>query len=606
MFWLVRKGYGIDLLAFVLVSALLGGVLVGGVGRAVERHFHGAVDRLIGAPGEYDVLVHLQEDVGVNGINALSAQIETLAPGFTLRVGPTLAGRINVFLGFPPASRNRAFFESLEEHLRDVPGFDGHTVVIEPSVIIQQTHPRARARLMAELETLPEVAFAFRHGNSLWAVAHSREHAARLRSSLEERVGELHIVDVRPLGDDVDGAGLAEYLAAAFSDLDVEAFHADPQTSGTVHELIEVRRLLEGVTSQSSLAQRLGQVAAALEEAAGDGAAAMSPVDALAAFESAIDHMQELQQRLNMLSEQLATDAADGVATEVLVGMLLQNLIGSLRGEASPPPSSSGVDVEALRAGINQLTQQLAFLSELDLGDLALSLRQLEGAIGGIDQDTLNQAMATLDRLIDLEGGTQAGVELLVEGRVPRDRLVHAVQSAPGLRTDSGVFVRPAGVVEADARTALMLIVDQARHVIVVLVALLYTMLLFFLDAATLLSFIGTHVEQKGRWRWTRQVAIGVEGGLWFALTMSLALVFAGGVVSAAGVATGSFLIGMVMSWAAHRLSPIDREQLEAALSLGMPTPAILRRVVIPAARPGVLWWQSRFAWAMRERFSGR
>ncbi len=613
MLGLARGGFGRDLVALFLVTVLVGGGIVGGLTRAVEGHFEGAVTRLIGTPGEYDILVHLRSDVGDDGINALADRFEHIAPGFRLKVGPTLAGRMNLFVGIPDSLRDADLFEQLHDEIGDLPGFDGYTFVIEPSVIVKDTHPLVRQRLMGDVQGMQGVRFAFEHSNSLWVVLEERSHTEAVRAQIEKMTGRMAVIDVRfPVPVDPGTFNQAETriqeeLGVAYPQTRFTALRAGQTQGGLLNDLVEVRRLLEQVASGSdaSLAAKLDGVADALEQAAVNADRGVS-ASTLDTFYAALDQMNVLEERLNSIAEQLKSADAESQTTDVLIAMLLQRLVGSLAGEsASDTPPTESVDVEELRAGLDRLAEQFALLNELDFGELATSLRNVEAFVGGLDAGALQRAMEGMDRLIRAQGADGRSVEILAEGPGGLGDVQSAVRAAvaPVLEGPDGaegvdVFVRSAGVVEADARTALMLVIDNAVDLVALLAALLCTALFFLLDTSTLLSFVKAQRSLAGERVRSLRRRIGVAGGAWFALVLTTVAWVGGGVpvLYLTALAVGGFCVGFVVAFAAERVSPVDLDQLEAAASLGMPTAAILRRVVVPGGRPGLLLWLNRLA----------
>src|SRR5690606_18395615 len=59
---LFREGFWRDALALVVVAVFLGGLAVGAIGRGVEAYLTRAVSGLVGAPGEFDAVVHVRQD----------------------------------------------------------------------------------------------------------------------------------------------------------------------------------------------------------------------------------------------------------------------------------------------------------------------------------------------------------------------------------------------------------------------------------------------------------------------------------------------------------------------------------------------------------------
>src|SRR5690606_18623351 len=126
---------------------------------------------------------------------------------------------------------SRSLFESLNSQFESIPGYDGMTFMVEPSVIVKDVHPDLVDRLREEAESLSHVRFAFHHGGSIWAVLDSAEAAAGVREELAGRIAPLGLVDVRfPLSI------TSEALAEAENTLVERAAEAYPHLSPVVLE----------------------------------------------------------------------------------------------------------------------------------------------------------------------------------------------------------------------------------------------------------------------------------------------------------------------------------------------------------------------------------
>src|SRR5690606_40006666 len=98
---LFREGFWRDALALVIVAVVLGGLAVGAIGRGVEAYLTRAVSGLVGAPGEFDAVVHVRQDTGEQALRLLGERLAQSYPGFVYRPGPVLAGYRNEFIRFP-------------------------------------------------------------------------------------------------------------------------------------------------------------------------------------------------------------------------------------------------------------------------------------------------------------------------------------------------------------------------------------------------------------------------------------------------------------------------------------------------------------------------
>lgn len=86
------------------------------------------------------------------------------------------------------------------------------------------------------------------------------------------------------------------------------------------------------------------------------------------------------------------------------------------------------------------------------------------------------------------------------------------------------------------------------------------------------------------------------------AATLSAVVWLAGGWESAGPFAPAvGFGIGALLSAIAHRISPVDVDEVHAGLSLGLGDAEILREIVVPGGRPGMLLWLNNFGRRLHE-----
>ncbi|MFS8573196.1 MAG: hypothetical protein LOD85_09305, partial [Clostridia bacterium] len=91
--------------------------------------------------------------------------------------------------------------------------------------------------------------------------------------------------------------------------------------------------------------------------------------------------------------------------------------------------------------------------------------------------------------------------------------------------------------------------------------------------------------------------ALALAGGLFGAAAYWGAVWLASGADPLSGswmVPLGGGLCGALFALASERCAPVEREVVHAAVSLGVAERDILREVVVPQGRPGLLYWLNR------------
>lgn len=197
MILLIRRGYGADLALFLIVTLIIGAGAAMGVAFAIDAAFGDAVARLIGRAGEYDVIVHLREEAADGAVEVLEGLLTSRWPGVTLRRGVTVAGNDNVLVTFPPEFRRADVFEELPGVLADVTGYNGHTWMVEPSLTVSGVRPAFAEQLRPQLNAIPGVQFAFRHGSHMTVVLHHAAAAPDVAEAIEHILARHQVAEVR-------------------------------------------------------------------------------------------------------------------------------------------------------------------------------------------------------------------------------------------------------------------------------------------------------------------------------------------------------------------------------------------------------------------------
>lgn len=627
MLALFREGFWKDALALVIAAVVAGAFAAGGTARGIEAYFTRAVAGLVGAPGEYDAIVHLKQEAGAEALQALADRLDVRYPGYFLKEGPELAGYFNVLVRLPASHRTRAGFESLASTLEDIPGYDGITYIVEPAVVIKDVHPALQPDFVRRAEAERGVGFSFASGSSVWVVLDSADDVPRVQRALEAFAASLAVLDLRlPVATasearDALAQELIARLEAKEPGLRLTPVQPEVREGSPEADLVAARRVIEALSELDAplLRARLFEAADLIEGAfAGSLTGGSNPSDltsssdrsdqrdhvdlayVLDAFRRAVDELELLETRLLEVTERLRGAAAQGEASDVLIALLVQKLIERLGGEGPVAPPQPAVDARELRAGIEALAERLRAWEELNPAQIAASLRELAASLPSVDPETGRRIAAVLDALV--HAGETAGDRVLILARNVTDQDLLRSEGAAVLGDSAALYVQQGGVVQPDARTAVLQLLTGARRVVTLLVALLAFAIVFLFDVTALLSFARRAAEVNGESRARATVEASAWGGLVGAVVLGATVWLALGVEGAGGAAAAlpaagalaGALLGALLALACDRLGPVDPNQYLSALSLGIAAPDILREVIIPAGRPGLLYWLTR------------
>ena len=389
MLALFREGFWRDVLALVVAAVFLAGLAAGGVARGVEAYFTQAVSGLVGAPGEFDAIVHLRRDAGAEGLRLLGERLTTKYPGYVQKKGPELAGYLNVLVRLPDERRTRAGFESLKAAIEDVPGFDGITYIVEPAIVASDVHPSLQQDFIARA-SVSAASCSFSSGSSVWAVLHSPDHAEEVQRALQAFASSRAVIDLRlPVGPRPPKCARPS-PGTSSSNLN----RAIPNSTCRSSRRIPRRRAGGRPVGRSPGdlgAQRDRYRPASLSPFRGRrhdrgrcrAASSRIIISLMCSTPSARRWISSNSSRLRLadVSEQLRGAAEQGEASDALIALLIQRLIDRLCGGGEVEVPRSAVDVGELRSGITAIAERIQTLEQLDPGRLASSLREPASAL---------------------------------------------------------------------------------------------------------------------------------------------------------------------------------------------------------------------------------
>src|SRR5690606_2199943 len=107
---------------------------------ALDAYFGDTLNEMIGEYGQYDIILHIQEDAKEAAFRELERIQEQQFPGARLSETISLAGQANFFFGLPEEFRTKETMTNLASYFAAVPGLTGHTIISDPSLLIRNVH----------------------------------------------------------------------------------------------------------------------------------------------------------------------------------------------------------------------------------------------------------------------------------------------------------------------------------------------------------------------------------------------------------------------------------------------------------------------------------
>lgn len=540
-----------DYIVVVIITVIVGACIAAGASSALEMFLGQAVSGLLGEAGEYDLIVHVREQSRAAAADDLPRRLAAVHPGIGVRQGVTVAGNANFFVKLPEELYTQAALEQIAARLADVPGFNGYSWMLEPSVSVTGLRAGMRDLLALEAAELPGVRAVVRHGNSLTVLLTNVEAQRDVVDALQQRLEGRHIVELRwPEGAGADVGAAVQAVAEA---LRPRTLRDVTSAGGSGDALAALGEELAGA------AERWQQL---LEAGATAAEAAAKLVAVLDALEPALALAETPEQQGERLSEAVRSgDGVDAVG-EALFRVVVANVLRSWAGQAAAADGGS-LRLDDLRTSLEALARDAA------------SLRQLQ-------QEDVMAAFESLQELLPATASGTAVVELFVDETVSPEAAAAAVKEATG--QDVAAFSSGPGVVTPNPRGVVLELLSDVQSAVAGMIAVGVGIAALVLDHATVLAAAQRMPGSRRRRPW---LAAGV-GAVLVGGTYTLC---GGGlpyIGPAAAFGLGA-LLGLLVMGGARKLSPISDDEIVAGQALGLSDGQIMREIVVPSGRPGLM-----------------
>lgn len=692
-----RDGFYRDLMILLVLTVIVGAVFAQGIAWAIDTYFGDTLDGMIGEYGEYDVILHIREEARETALRELERIGQQSFPGFKLNQSLTIAGQANFFFGFPKEYRTREVLESITSYFGAVPGINGYTLMVEPSVLIRGVHPAVREELREQIQGIPSVEFVAKDGVNLVVVVDNADRLQEITKKIDDVLNEYQILELRfPMGFEVDthavgeqalgilhaqdltGKGEYRNVTSAEYGEDLDAFlktlvemrdflgsyasqvriTPEPDAKLGVGELIlleddlviEVTGLfgdiveamiVEGTPVQSTdkvmhkgyrylgqgeRGEYIGEVEieneryrlayavdeslrllAELEELSVQASTAVDNAEAvLTTFQEALMQLEVLQVQMRQLNEGIASGEASSSGEQFLVTLLLNGLFQTLAqgvintGEESLD-SLQNLDIEEMRKSLMGISVQIGNVQEIDVTAIMEQIGFVRDTLPDLSDAEIGQSIRLINTYLAGQVIPGERVQLLVEGeqidQKAFEKLFREELDNPYVHS----YSTSVGMISPDARGEVFRILKEVRSIVAGMLSIIFTMIVLVLDHATIFSALKYVRANKkpAETGWMRVInPFFALGGMLGAVILTSVYYLSRSQIpffSWPLVVLVGFILGVLIVIFSERFSPVHSMELMAGQSLGLSNVQIMREVVIPPSRPGLLNLLNRF-----------
>ena len=326
--------------------------------------------------------------------------------------------------------------------------------------------------------------------------------------------------------------------------------------------------------------------------------------DTLKTFEKALVQLDQLQQQISQLnSGMVGNDAAPGgLVVSLLMDKLFRSLVGT-EGE-SDITSLQNLDVQAMQESLTNIAGRINAVQSVDIEAIIEQIGKVKDSLPDLKDEEIGQSIKLIDRYISGEVIPGERIQLIIDKGAVDSKEAQTVIRETLDNQYVTTFSTPVAVINPDARAELVRVLREVRATIAGLLAVIFTLMSLVFDHAAVFSTMRQVLCQKRAskgWRkWLDPVKIlgTILGAIllllvYVAARAQIPLINLGHVVIVGGI------LGLLTAAFSEKFSPIDISEMMAGQALGLSYVQIMREIIIPSGRPGIMYVLNR----RRQRF---
>lgn len=311
-----------------------------------------------------------------------------------------------------------------------------------------------------------------------------------------------------------------------------------------------------------------------------------------------VDNLVGTQRNLNNLKSGLS--ALDNVATEARQA---KGAIDSIVDNGNNTVAVlRAFDVDGARNNLTNANARLAQLQQMNAPLVATQLQYLSAAVPNLKDEEISHSLKLLDKFIAGQVIPGERIQILTTSNISVDAVTPVVYNQVG-NNNVSLYSTALGVIEPNPRGELYHVLNEVKAVLAGMTAIIATILFLVFDHTAVMTVIRR-----------RRLASTVKVTGWRGIALRCAATFTAperqyGMATGAVMLTAMFILakggipylpwigvpvlgaglGLLVANYTEKISPISSEEVMAGEALGLSFDEIMREIVIPSGRPGLL-----------------
>lgn len=304
------------------------------------------------------------------------------------------------------------------------------------------------------------------------------------------------------------------------------------------------------------------------------------------------------QNSLNTLKNGLASlsnVAADGRRAKAAIDQIVTNGNSTIA-------TLKAFDVNGAQSNLAVVASRLGEVQQMNVPLITAQLQYMAAAAPNLKDEEISHSVKLLDKFIAGQVIPGQRIQILTTNNISTEAIQPIVNKHAG-HSNAAIYSSALGVIEPNARGEVMQILGQVKSVLAGMVAIIATILFLVLDHTAVMTVIrrrrlANKIPATG-WRKTfarftltftaPERKYGMVMGA--ALLTAIFLLSGGGLPYVPWIAVPFLgaLLGLIVANSTEKISPIASEEVVAGEALGLSFDEIMREIVIPNGRPGLM-----------------
>ena len=278
--------------------------------------------------------------------------------------------------------------------------------------------------------------------------------------------------------------------------------------------------------------------------------------------------LESLFRRISGIRQVLATDQAGQIISEMMDAtnnVLIQ---------------AQAMDIPSMERAINEAAKNLEAVKTIDTEAIIRELQEVKASLPKLRDDEVGRSICLIDRYIGGEVIPGDSLQVMVDKSTDQNELKVLAREMFG--KEVRVYTGPIGFLEPGVRGEVYRVLREARASITAIVLIIVTLFALILDHAAVISAMKEFNSGLG-------VIYSVIVGTVILISQFIITGAKVPYVSHWHVAGIGALLGFITATQSNKISPLPKDELIAGIVMGLTYTQIMREIVVPSSRPGLL-----------------